>query len=266
MSDDQPAALFGLEGRIAVVVGGGQGMGESSALMLARAGCDVAVVDVVAERAAQVADEVAASGQRGAAITADVLDDEAVAGVIAQVEAALGAPDVLVTIVGQASFEPLLSMSADTWELDHRRNLRYVFGLGQAFANALIGRGAPGAMVCIASVSGLQASPLHAAYGAAKAGLVNLTQTMAAEWAQYGIRVNAVAPGTITTPRLGDTPEIHAFVQASNIPMKRSGTSDEVGAAVLFLASELAGYITGHTLAVDGGWMAANLLGMPPSR
>ncbi|MCE2498805.1 MAG: SDR family oxidoreductase [Nitrosopumilaceae archaeon] len=114
-------------------------------------------------------------------------------------------------------------------------------------------------MVCIASVSGTQSAPNRASYGAAKAGLINLVRTMAVEWACHNIRVNAIAPGNINTPRIPATPERAKRIQQGLIPMKRRGTTDEVGKTVLFLLSELASYVTGHTLLVDGGRMVAYL-------
>lgn len=257
------ASLLGLEGKFALVVGGGQGMGESTATFLARAGCNVAVADVVAERAERVAAGVRALGRKGIAIAGDVLDDAQVASIVADAERELGGLDVLVTIVGQAGWNPILEMTLEQWDLDHRRNLRYFFLAGRTVAASFIGRNRPGAIVCIASVSGLQSAPHHAAYGAAKAGLVNLVRTMAVEWAPHNIRVNAIAPGSIITPRIPETPERSAGTANGPIPAKRRGTTDEIGKAALFLASDLASYVTGHTLPVDGGWMAAFLTGVP---
>ncbi len=257
------SSLFQLEGKAALVVGGGQGMGESTAKFLARAGCGVAVADVLKERADRVANAVADLGQPSASIVGNVLDDSQVKEVVTRAERELGGLDVLVTIVGQASFNSLLDMTPEQWDLDHSRNLRYFFMTAREVARSLLARGKPGAMVCVSSVKGLQSAPHNAAYGAAKAGLVNLVRTMAVEWAPYNIRVNAIAPGTITTPRIPDTAERLERVRTGHIPFKRRGTADEIGKAALFLASDLASYVTGHTLSVDGGWMAASLTGIP---
>ena len=257
------ASLFQLEGKSALVVGGGQGMGESTAKFLARAGCGVAVADVLKERADRVANMVADLGQPATAIVGNVLDDGQVEEVVTRAERELGGLDVLVTIVGQASFNSLLDMTPEQWDLDQSRNLRYFFMTAREVARSLVARGRPGAMVCVSSVKGLQSAPNNAAYGAAKAGLVNLVRTMAVEWAPHNIRVNAIAPGTITTPRIPDTTERLERVRTGHIPFKRRGTADEIGKAALFLASDLASYVTGQTLAVDGGWMAASLTGIP---
>ena len=251
--------LFGLEGKKALIIGGGQGMGESSARLLAAAGCDVAIVDVERDRAERVGAVVREMGRKGVAIAANVLDDEQAAHGVGEAELALGGLDVLVSIVGQALFTPIVDMSPEDWDSDQRRNLRYFFVAARLAAKSMIARGVPGSMVCIASTDGLQAAPYHASYGAAKAGLVQLVKSMAVEWAVHGIRVNSVAPGSISTPRLPDTEAHRQAMKNSLVPMERSGTTDDIGKAVLFLASDMSSYTTGHTLMVDGGWMAANL-------
>lgn len=256
-------SLLGLDGKSALVVGGGQGMGESTSLNLARAGCNVAVADLERERAERVASRVGELGRKSVSLVADVLVDEQARGLITDAAAALGGLDILVCIVGQASWNPLLEMTDEQWDLDHRRNLRYFFVTARAAAAKMIESKTSGAIVCIASVSGLQSAPNHGAYGAAKAGLMNLVRTMAVEWARQGIRVNAIAPGSIATPRLPDSRVANPNDPASPIPMIRRGTTDEIGKAATFLASDLASYVTGHTLPVDGGWMAAFLTGVP---
>jgi len=251
-------SLLGMSGKAIMVIGGGQGMGESTARFLAMAGADVAVVDVVAERAETVAQSVRHLGRRGVAVVGDVLDDAQVERIVAEVEEKLGALDGMVAIVGAAAFESVLEMKPQTWDFEFIRNLRYVFIAGRAVAASMVRRGVPGAIVCIASVDGMQGSPMHAAYGAAKAGLINLVQSMAAEWAEHSIRVNAIAPGHIVTPRLYDTPARVDWYRTSVIPAKQRGTTDDIGKAALFLLSDLASYVTGVTLPVDGGLMAAN--------
>ena len=251
--------LFGLEGKKALIIGGGQGMGESSARLLAQAGCDVAIVDVLAERAERVAGVVQGLGRKSVAIEADVLTDNGAVHAVAEAEKQLGPIDVLVTIVGQALFTSILEMSPEDWDFDQRRNVRYFYVVGREVARSMVARGSGGSMVCIGSTDGLQGAPFHAAYGAAKAGLIQLVKTMAVEWAEKGIRVNCVAPGSISTPRLPDTEAHRAAMKNSLVPMEKSGTTDDIGKAVLFLASDMSAYTTGHTLMVDGGWMAANL-------
>jgi len=146
-------------------------------------------------------------------------------------------------------------------------NLRYFFLCAREVAAAMIKRDEPGAMLGIASVDGQRASPMRGAYGAAKAGLISLVQTMAVEWAPHRIRVNSIAPGHIVTPRLYDTPQRVNGYAKSLIPLRHRGEVDDIGKAALFLVSDLASYITGTTLDVDGGLLSANLFpeGLPGS-
>ena len=257
------SSLFQLEHKSALVVGGGQGMGESIARLLARVGCRVAVADIAKERADRVAAAVADMGQPSVAIVGDVLDETQARYIVERAERELGGLDVLVTTVGQASFNSVLDMTSEQWDRDHHKNLRYFFFIAREMARSLIARGKPGSIVCISSVGGIQSAPNHASYGAAKAGLMNLVRTMAVEWAPHNIRVNAISPGSIATPRIPATPERVERTRQGLIPTKRLGTTDEVAKAALFMLSDLASYVTGHTLLVDGGWMAAYLIGIP---
>jgi NAD(P)-dependent dehydrogenase (short-subunit alcohol dehydrogenase family) len=254
------ADMLGLAGRNALVVGGGQGMGEATARRLAEAGCNVGVLDIAQDRADRVAQLVSGIGRRGVALTGDVLDDAQVPGIVTSAAEQLGGIDILVSIVGQAAFGPALDTPPEVWDLDMNRNLRYFYVLSREVARVMIDRGKGGAMVCIASVDGMQGSANHAAYGAAKAGLISLVKSLAVEWARHGIRVNAVAPGHIVTPRLFDTNERVAYYADSAIPMKRRGQTDEIGKAVTFLASDLASYVSGIAMPVDGGLLASNLI------
>lgn len=254
------ADMFGLAGKVAMIVGGGQGMGEASATFLARAGCASAIIDIVEERARAVAAKVKSIGPASIAIGANMLDHGQIAPTLERVETELGGPDILVMIVGQALFKPAVDFTEQDWDMEMQRNLRYAFFVAQAFARSAIRRNRPAVIVSIASVSGLQSAPQHVAYGAAKLGLVNLVRSLACEWAPHSIRINAIAPGVIATPRLPDTPESAQTIQKSMIPFRRRGHVDDIGKSVLFLSSDMSGYITGVTLPVDGGWMAANLL------
>jgi len=258
------ARIFGIEGKAALVLGGGLGMGESSSRLLAEVGCDVAIVDIDAGRAETVARTVTGLGRKGVALVGNVLDPEAAERIVTEAEEKLGGLDIMVAIVGQAQFVHFLDMTPEQWELDINRNLRYFAFAAQAVARSLIRRGKPGAITAISSVSGLQSAPHHSAYGAAKGGLINLVKSLAVELAEYKIRVNSVAPGSILTDRQAaapSAPEIQAKMAASLVPFKRHGETDDIGNAVRFLSSAMANYISGHTLAVDGGWMSAYTLG-----
>lgn len=257
-------SLFQLEGKSALIVGGGEGISLSTARLLAQEGCGIAVADIDAGRAVHVAAEVDLLGQPSVSFAADMLDDVQVATVFERAEQELGGIDLLVTIIGQGSFNPITDMTTAQWDRDHRMNLRYFFLNAQLVARSMIARGAPGSIVCISSVEGMQSAPNHASYGAAKAGLINLVRSMAVELAPHHIRVNSVAPGSIATPRIPASPERVKRTAEGLIPFKRLGTTDEVAKAVLFLLSDMASYVTGHTLLVDGGWMSANTIGVPP--
>jgi NAD(P)-dependent dehydrogenase (short-subunit alcohol dehydrogenase family) len=251
-------ALFGLEGRNAIVLGGGQGMGESTALLLAEVGCNVAVLDLELDRAERVAAAVKEKGPRGLALRVDALNDAGLQETITRADRELGGLDAMATIIGMAGWSRALDMTPQTWDADHRRNLRYFFFAAQAAARCMIARRKPGSIACVASVDGVRSAPFHASYGAAKAGLVNLVRTLAVEWAQEGIRVNAVAPGSIVTPRipLRSAADEKLF---GRVPMGRRGTTDDIGKALLFFLSNLSPYVSGQTLAVDGGYLSASL-------
>lgn len=252
-------SLFGLKDKSYLVVGGGQGMGEATAKLLAKLGAHVAVLDLERARAERVANEVAASGVRSVAVSADVTDEAALVDAVARSEAGLGGLDGLATIVGMAAWSPILDMTAETWDMDHRRNLRYFFFAAREVARSLRRRQAPGSIVAVASVDGIVSSPNHAAYGAAKAGLINVVKSMAAEWADHGIRVNAVAPGGIVTPRLPLTDPEGERRSMAKLPMKRRGTTDDIAKAVVYFLSDMSPYVTGQTLAVDGGYTAVGV-------
>jgi NAD(P)-dependent dehydrogenase (short-subunit alcohol dehydrogenase family) len=248
-------SIFGLEGRNALILGGGQGMGESTAMMLAHAGANVALVDMELDRAERVRKRVEALGRKSMALRVDALNDTELPQVIERADREMGGIDAMATIIGMAGWAPLVDMSLETWDLDHRRNLRYFFIAARTVARGMIARG-KGAIVCIASVDGLRGAPFHASYGAAKAGLVNLVRTMTSEGASSGIRVNAIAPGSIITPRIPLRPPEEELKHNAAVPMKRRGSTDEIGKAALFLLSDLASYVTGQTIAVDGGYIS----------
>lgn len=250
--------LMGLVGKTAIVWGGGQGMGEAAAVRLAEAGCDVAVVDVVKERAEGVAANIRAMGRKAIALGADATQEDEVERAVADTEAGLAPIDIMVTVIGMSGWCRLLDMSVAEWDRIVDLNLKHFFLTARSVARTMFRDDRRGAIVAVASVSGLTAAPMHAHYGAAKAGLVNLVRSMAAEWSPL-IRVNAVAPGVIHTARVEATAERLQEI-GWRVPMERMGEPDEIGKAALFLASDLASYITGQTIAVDGGWTSTFLM------
>jgi NAD(P)-dependent dehydrogenase (short-subunit alcohol dehydrogenase family) len=245
-----------LDGRGYVVAGAGQGMGRHTCHALAQAGAEAIVcVDLEADRAADIAAELdEASGRRVAVPwVGDVTTRADAARLAADAEAALGRISGLVDIIGMARWQSILEMEDETfdWEIDIC--LRHAYLLSQEIGRRMVASGG-GSMVFIASVSGLTGAPMHAAYGAAKAGLMAWVQSLAVELGPHEVRANAVAPGTILSPRMDAafTDEQRA-ANAANAPLGRMGATSDIAAAALFLTSDLAGYVTGRTLVVDGG-------------
>jgi NAD(P)-dependent dehydrogenase (short-subunit alcohol dehydrogenase family) len=255
--------MLGIAGKVAIVWGGGFGMGERTSLRLHEAGAQVAVADLDRDRAHAVAGAIAAAGGRAVAIHADVTDQASVNAALAEAEAALGPVDLMATVVGLGVWDQVIDMSLDDFNRSILLNLTSFFLPAQAVARSLLKRGAPGAIACVSSVSGLTAAPNHAGYGAAKAGMINLVRTMADEWGPYGIRVNAAMPGSAATPRLVLDAEGKARMNAAmkdKIPLGRAADPDELAKAIVFLLSDLASYVTGHNLHVDGGWTSTFLM------
>lgn len=245
--------MLGLTGKVGIVWGGGFGMGERSSLRLAEAGAHVAVVDLVPERAEKIAAEINANGGKAIGLSADVTDEPSVEKALAAAEAALGPVDVMITVIGLGVWSQLIDMTLEQWEDGHRLNLTSFFLPARAVARSLIKNGKPGAIACVSSVSGLTAAPNHGSYGAAKAGMINLVRTMANEWGAHGIRVNAAMPGAAATPRLGMTDEGRERFK-DILPLGRPAEPDELAKALVFLVSDMASYVTGDNLRVDGGW------------
>ncbi len=252
-------SLFGMQGKRILVLGGGQGMGEATVRLLISLGASVAVVDREADRAARVVTQVTESGATALAFSFDVLDDDALVAGIARIDSEFGPLDGMATVIGMAAWSPLIDLDMQTWDLDHSRNLRYFFLAAREVARSLLKRNAPGAIVCVSSVDGIRSAPLHGAYGAAKAGLINLARTMAEEWSPHRIRVNVVSAGAIITPRVPHTGEEGEARMMVRVPMRRRGSVDEIAKALVFFLSDLSSYVTGQTLAVDGGYTAATL-------
>jgi 3-oxoacyl-[acyl-carrier protein] reductase len=251
-------STFGLEGKRILVLGGGLGIGEATVRLIAEHGAYVAVVDRELDRAQHVAAAFVASGGTAAAYWIDVLDDDALVAGIAQIEREFGALDGMATVIGMAAWGSLIEMDMATWDADQNRNLRYFFLAAREVARSMIARKVAGTIVCVSSVNGIRSAPNHGAYGAAKAGLINLVQTMATEWSPFGIRINVVAPGPIITPRIPHTGDEGERKMMINVPMHRRGTTDDIAKAITFFLSDLSPYVTGQTLAVDGGSLSSN--------
>ena len=248
---------FDLTGRRALVTGASRGIGREIALAYARAGADVAVLARNAELLEVVAGEVRALGRRAVIATADVLDADATRATTAEAIEALGGLDILVNNAGGNSFStPVASMRMSGWEKTMRLNLDSIVHVTQVSLPAL-GEGG-GAIINVSSVAGLRGAPTMAHYGAAKAALISLTQSLAVETAWMGVRVNALVPGWIETDltdflRASDDAERAAL---SRVPMQRWGRVEEIAEPAVFLASDAASFMTGQVLVVDGGLSA----------
>jgi 2-[hydroxy(phenyl)methyl]-succinyl-CoA dehydrogenase BbsD subunit len=246
-------------GKVALVTGGGQHIGLTTARLFASLGAAVAINDVRADRAQQAADALTAAGQRALAVPADVRDRAAVTAMVQQTVDTLGRLDVVVNSAGEGSFAPVLEMGEAAWDLELDTNLKGTFLVCQAAARAMVAQGQGGAIVCLASTAAESARRNGVSHCASKAGVVMVVKVMALELGQHGIRVNAVAPGLVPGPEQGSTPEYqNAFLQM--IPLPRLGQADDIARGIAFLASDDAPWITGEVLHIDGGFLAGRPL------
>jgi NAD(P)-dependent dehydrogenase (short-subunit alcohol dehydrogenase family) len=245
--------------RTAMVTGASYGIGAATAIGLAEDGLDVAVTDLALDSLADTLARIAATGRRGVPIALDVRVQDSVERAFAAAVAALGPLDVLVNNAGVPNLgKAAVDVTRVEWDDVLAVNLTGTFFMAQAMGRHLIGAGRPGVVLSLASTHGLVGFANTSAYGITKAGISHMTRMLAIEWAGHGIRVNAVAPGTTETPsrapRLADP--VHRARMLGRIPAGRFGTAEEMAAAVRYLASPQASYITGHTLVIDGGLTA----------
>jgi 3-oxoacyl-[acyl-carrier protein] reductase len=241
------------ENQVALVTGAGRGIGHAIALRLGSEGARVACVSRSEANAQRTADELNGTQSKSAKPYAvDVADHAAVEKAGAQILEDFGRVDILVNNAGITRDGLAMRMSADDWDSVINTNLRGAFSFTQAVMRAMI-KQRSGRIINISSVIGLMGNAGQTNYAASKAGLIGLTKSLARELASRGITVNAIAPGYISTDMTNAlTEEIQKSIQ-DKIPLKRVGTPEEIAAAVAFLASPEAGYITGQTLCVDGG-------------
>ena len=247
-----------LQGRVAAITGGALGIGRATARLFAAEGAAVALGDVEVGAAETVAKEIVNGGGRAIAVSVDVGDAGQVQAFVDRVVAELGRLDIMFANAGIAHSAPFLEHPEAQWHRVLRVNLTGVFLCCQAAARQMVKQGG-GRIITTASINGFRGVENLVGYNAAKAGVIELTKTMAVELARHHIAVNAIAPAQIDTRLTRSLPEEARQRRVERIPMGRFGEADEVARAALFLASDDAGYITGHTLAVDGGYLAGGL-------
>lgn len=244
--------------RTAFVTGAATGIGATIAVVLARNGYDIAISARQAEHLADTAGQISALGARVVPIALDLCSLEDMEPAVEQIIHAFGHLDVLVNNAGATLRKPALDVTADEWESVMQPNLKGTFFLSQKAGRHMIERGTAGCIINVASTHGVVAFPTRSVYGISKAGLIHMTRMLAIEWAEYGIRVNAVAPGTVETAsraKIFADPKVRETM-LNRVPLHRFATPQEVAEAVCFLASPAATYMTGQTLILDGGLTA----------
>ena len=249
---------FDLTGRVAVVTGGGGGLGRPIAVALAEAGADVVVAGRTPTSLEETCAAIGAAGGQARALALDVTKPGEVTSAFERVAERDGRLDILVNCAGGQLRQPAFEITEDGWDRIVAVNLKGVFFCCQAAARHMT-RAGRGRVINVSSLTGEIGLPKLAAYGATKGGVNQLTRALAVEWAEFGITVNAIGPGRIRTAMTEDVfsnPETReSFV--SRIPMRRPGEPSDLTGAVVFLASDASSYITGQILYIDGGWLAS---------
>jgi len=252
--------LFDLSGRVAIVTGGGSGIGRQMAEALAELGADVVLCARRPERCEQAAEELAALGVRSLGLRCDVSDRAEVDALVARTLAELGRLDIVVNNAGTTWGAPAVEHPLEAWNKVLAVNLTGVFLVSQAAARAMIARGDGGTMVNVASTAAFGALPPElmdaVAYTAAKGGVVSLTRDLAVKWARHGIRVNALAPGWFPSEMSQALLDREAEGLLAEIPLRRFGGPDDLKGAIAFLASAASDFVTGQVVVVDGGQTA----------
>lgn len=247
---------FRLDGKVAIVTGGARGLGKAMAIGLAEAGADLSLVDIL--DMSQAADQIRALGRRCITITADLSDDRSIDRIVGHTVEQLGGIDILFNNAGIIRRAPFLEFTKKDWDDVMAINIRAVFLLSQAVAKVMVKQGRGGKIINTASLLSFQGGILIPSYTASKSAVMGLTRLMANELAQYKINVNAIAPGymaTDNTKPLREDP-VRSKAILDRIPMGRWGTPEDLQGVAVFLASSASDYMTGYTVAVDGGWLA----------
>jgi len=248
-------SMFALTDKVAIITGGGRGIGRAIALGLARVGADVVVAARTAAEIEDTAAKVRNEGRKALAILADVQDVDQVTSLLDKTLDSFSRVDILVNNAGGTYPARVVDMSASVWEAQLKENLSSVF-IWSKIIGEVMAKQKAGNIINMSSVAGLGPYPSIAPYAASKAGIISLTQTLAVEWAPYNIRVNAIAPGFIMTPAITKTaPESSDLRQSQlkRIPLGRFGKPEDIVGVAIFLASDASAYVTGETIVVNGG-------------
>ena len=247
-----------LNDKVAIVTGGGAGIGRGIARAFVAFGARVAILERDPERATSVARELEARGGEVLGLEVDVRDAKAVEDAVAHTADRFGGVDILVNNAGGVFAAPFLETNEKGWDALHRANLKHIYHCTQSVARRMIDQDRGGSLINVVSIEGVRAAPLYATYAAAKAGAINFTKTLALELAPHGIRVNALAPDICLTEGLRSIMDEASRERARlTVPLGRLGEPDDLGGVAVFLASDLSAYLTGETLHVDGGTHAA---------
>ncbi|EQA98711.1 SDR family NAD(P)-dependent oxidoreductase [Sphingobium baderi] len=246
-----------LDGRIALVTGGAGGIGQGIALALAAFGADVAIIDIDRDGARDTVARIEAHGRRALFIEQDLLEIDAIENCVARASEALGVIDILINNIGGTRPKRFLEHKPVSRARHIDLNLNTMFAATQAVAGRLVAAGKAGSIVNISSIEGLRAAPHYAVYSAAKAGMINFSRSLALELGEHGIRINTIAPDIIRTKGV----EAHRPTEEQArryIPLGREGTPEDCAGAAVFLCSDMARYITGNVLNLDGGTYASS--------
>jgi len=265
-----PPNIF-LTNQVAVVTGGGGGIGRAIALAYASVGADVVIGDIIAERCEETAERVREMGRRALPVPTDVTDTNQVRALIDSAAKHFGRIDVLANNAGGVSRKQFLDQSERSWRKHIDLNLVSVLAATSACVPIMIRGGRGGSIVNVSSIEGSRAAPGYAVYAACKAGLLNLTRTLALEFAEHRIRVNAIAPDYTVTPGTSGNftgpvdpaswiqpSEKQLNATARRIPLGRAGIDTECGNVAVFLSSNMSDYVTGTVIPVDGGTWASS--------
>jgi NAD(P)-dependent dehydrogenase (short-subunit alcohol dehydrogenase family) len=251
------STLFDLTGQVALVTGASRGFGRSIAGALAGAGADLVLTSRTLKDVEAVAAELASTGRKILPLQADVTHVEDVEEAVRRAVATLGGIDVLINNAGINIRKPALELTESDWDQTLDTNVKGCFRVAKAVGRHMVAR-QKGCIVNIASMLASVTLPERAAYASSKGGLVQMTRTLAVEWAPYNVRVNAICPGPFLTDLnkviLDDPEKVKFFMD--RMPMKRFGKPEELHGAAIFLASEASSFITGTTIYIDGGWTA----------